>query len=38
MIGESDNEDEHKQKFVRECKRMQKKKDRHDDGDMQMNM
>lgn len=38
MIGETDNNDKQKPNFVRERKNGQQKKDRHDDGGMQMNM
>ncbi len=39
MIGETDNNDKHKPKCIRERKRGQKKnQDSHDDGGMQMNM
>lgn len=38
MIGETDNNDKQKPKFVRERKNGQKKKDRHDDDGMQMKM
>ena len=37
-IGETDNDNKEKPKIVRERKNGQKKKDRHDDGGMQMNM
>ena len=37
-IGEADNDNKEKPKIVRERKNGQKKKDRHDDGGMHMNM
>ena len=37
-IGEADDDNKEKPKIVRERKKGQKKKDRHDDGDMRMNM
>lgn len=37
-IGETNDDNKQKSKIVRERKNGQKKKDRHDDGGMQMNM